>query len=82
MPLLKIKQRYQVTIPNAIRERIGLGIGDFLEAEVKKSQIVLTHRRTMDEGLQESIGEAKEGKLIGPFRSAKALISALNEPLP
>lgn len=79
-PLLKIKQRYQVTIPNIIRKKIGLEIGDLLETRIKKSQILLTRKRATDEGLKKSLREAGEGKLIGPFRNAKALINALNEP--
>ena len=41
MSLVKIKEKYQVTIPSAIRDKLSLKIGDMLEAELEDDQIVL-----------------------------------------
>lgn len=81
MPLVKVKPKYQVTIPNAIRQEIGLEVGDLLEAEVEANRIVLVPKAVIDKGLKESLEEARQGKLIGPFRSAKAAIRALKKPI-
>lgn len=48
MPLVKIKEKYQVTIPAAIRQRLGLKAGDLLEAELKDGQIVLKPKIVID----------------------------------
>jgi len=41
MPLVKVKQKYQVTIPATIREQVELDIGDMLEATISKEGILL-----------------------------------------
>jgi AbrB family looped-hinge helix DNA binding protein len=48
MPLTKIKEKYQVTIPAVIRQLLGLKIGDVLEAEVKDNVIVLRPKAIID----------------------------------
>lgn len=41
MPLVKIKEKYQVTIPSKIREKLPLKVGDLLEASLERDRIVL-----------------------------------------
>lgn len=48
MPQVKIKAKYQVTIPAKIRKELGLEVGDFLEAELEKDRIVLKPQLVMD----------------------------------
>ena len=55
MPLVKIKQRFQVTIPSSIRGMIPLDVGDMLEATVNndgillKPQVVFDRKKTVSE---------------------------------
>ena len=35
MPLVKVKEKFQVTIPTALRKAVRLSVGDLLEAEAK-----------------------------------------------
>lgn len=48
MPLVKIKDKFQVTIPASIRRTIELDIGDFLEAEVREEGILLIPKTVTD----------------------------------
>jgi AbrB family looped-hinge helix DNA binding protein len=48
MPLVKIKDKFQVTIPASIRRDIDLDIGDFLEAEVREDGILLIPKTVID----------------------------------
>ncbi|MFZ2633761.1 MAG: AbrB/MazE/SpoVT family DNA-binding domain-containing protein [Desulfosalsimonadaceae bacterium] len=48
MPLVKIKDKFQVTIPASIRKAAELDIGDFLEAEVREDGILLTPKTLTD----------------------------------
>lgn len=48
MPLVKIKEKYQVTIPSEIREKLPLNVGDVLEAEVEGRNIVLKPKALVD----------------------------------
>ena len=41
MPLIKVKQNYQVTIPNSLRRLLNISVGDYLEAEKRDGELVL-----------------------------------------
>ncbi len=41
MPYVRVKHKFQVTIPTAVREAIGLHEGDTLETRVEDGNIVL-----------------------------------------
>lgn len=48
MPLVKIKDKFQVTIPASIRKAVEIDIGDFLEAEVREDGILLIPKTITD----------------------------------
>jgi AbrB family looped-hinge helix DNA binding protein len=48
MSLVKVKEKYQVTIPSAIRDRLSLKVGDMLEIEIEADQIVLKPKIIVD----------------------------------
>ncbi len=48
MPLIKVKEKYQVTIPATIRKELSLKIGDVLEAELDGDQIVMKPKMVTD----------------------------------
>ena len=55
MSLVKVKTKFQVTIPAELRDRIHLKEGDFLEADIKDDVIVLKpmvvlNRETLSKG--------------------------------
>lgn len=77
MSLVKVKPKFQVTIPPAVRQELGLEVGDLLEARVQAQRLVLTPKAVVDKRLKESLDEARQGKLIGPFRTAKAVVRVL-----
>jgi AbrB family looped-hinge helix DNA binding protein len=48
MSLVKVKEKYQVTIPSAIRDRLSLKVGDMLEIGLENDQIVLKPKIIVD----------------------------------
>jgi AbrB family looped-hinge helix DNA binding protein len=48
MPLVKVKPKFQVTIPTEVREAVQLAVGDILEATVQGTTIVLTPKAVVD----------------------------------
>ena len=77
MALIKIKEKYQVTLPASVRQKMGLAVGDLLEVEIKGKKITLTPRSVIDQELALALEDYKKGRFIGPFRTAKAAIRAL-----
>jgi AbrB family looped-hinge helix DNA binding protein len=45
MPIVKVMQHGQITIPKKIRELLGLKEGDLADAELKGERIVITPKR-------------------------------------
>lgn len=48
MALVKIKGKYQVTIPAKVREKIALEIGDLLDMAYENGKITLIPKRVVD----------------------------------
>ncbi len=48
MPLVKIKEKYQVTLPARIRQRLDLKVGDLLEVDLKDQHIILKPKAVVD----------------------------------
>lgn len=78
MALVKIKEKYQVTLPVALREKAGLEVGDLLDAKVEGKKITLTPKSVLDRELAQALKEIEQGKTFGPFTSAKDLIRSLH----
>ena len=38
MPIVKVKSKYQVTLPSSVRDQVGIAVGDILEATVEKGE--------------------------------------------
>ncbi len=77
MPLVKVKEKFQVTLPTSVRKKAGVAVGDLLEAQVQGRKITLTPKRVVDWDLALALEDFKEGRFIGPFRTAKAAVRAL-----
>jgi AbrB family looped-hinge helix DNA binding protein len=77
MSLVKIKEKYQVTLPTEIREKIGLAVGDLLEVEIKGNKITLTPKSVIDREIALALDDYDKGRSIGPFRTAKTAVRAL-----
>lgn len=77
MPLVKVREKYQVTLPFSVRQKVGVRVGDLLEAKVQGKKITLTPKRLIDREIALALEDFKRGRSIGPFRTAKAAIRAL-----
>jgi AbrB family looped-hinge helix DNA binding protein len=77
VPLVKVKEKFQVTLPTSVRKKAGVAVGDLLEAQVQGRKITLTPKRVVDWDLALALEDFKEGRFIGPFRTAKAAVRAL-----
>lgn len=48
MAIVTVKNKYQVVIPQAIREKLGISRGDVLEAKVERGRITYTPKALID----------------------------------
>lgn len=94
MPIVKAGQSRQVIIPKEVWDKLGLEPGDYFEVETKQDRIVfipqkLVHREDLwywSKEWQAKEREADEaiakGKVIGPFKTAKAALKTLKKAKP
>jgi AbrB family looped-hinge helix DNA binding protein len=93
MLLVKITTKYQVTIPDVVRRKMGVGAGDVLEAKIESGKITLTpkpdaeaeytpaQRRSIDARLAKSLADVKKGLTFGPFATAEEMITSMKREL-
>ncbi len=91
MPTIKITSNGAVTLPARIRKALGLKIGDFVNAELKKGQVVLRPARIIDaedawfwtkewqEGEVEADRNITEGRISGPFDTTEDFLKELKK---
>jgi AbrB family looped-hinge helix DNA binding protein len=76
MPLAKVKEKFQVTIPAALRKAVRLSVGDLLEAEARGNAIVLkpkalVDREAVEAAIEEGLQDLKTGRVTPKFGSVK-----------
>ncbi|HEV3306902.1 MAG TPA: AbrB/MazE/SpoVT family DNA-binding domain-containing protein [Candidatus Sulfotelmatobacter sp.] len=77
MELVTIKTKFQVVIPQSIRKRVRLDIGDLLEAAFENGKITFTPKTVIDRHLAEGLEDLAHGRTHGPYESVTQVISAL-----
>src|ERR1700690_4289709 len=48
MAIVTVKNKYQVVIPQALREKLGINRGDVLEAKIERGRITYTPKALID----------------------------------
>lgn len=75
--LIRVKSKYQVTLPASVRKKASLRVGDLLEARVEGHKISLTPMGVVDRELARALEDVRQGRLKGPFNTAKEAIRSL-----
>jgi AbrB family looped-hinge helix DNA binding protein len=78
MDIVTVKNKFQIVIPQHVRELVHIEIGDFLEAGVEDGKIIFTPKSLVDRHLAEGLEDARKGRTHGPYASAEAAIAALD----
>jgi AbrB family looped-hinge helix DNA binding protein len=79
MAIVTVKNKYQVVIPQHVRDEIGVSVGDVFEAKAEKGKIVFEPKSLVDRGIAESMAEYKAGQSFGPFATHKQFLAALHK---
>lgn len=85
--LTRLSTNYQVVVPKAARDALGLKRGDLLEARVERGAVVLRPKVLNDrptlaqlkKDIETSKADVKAGRVLGPFDNARTAARALRE---
>jgi len=77
MEIVAVKTKFQIVIPQRIREQVQVEVGDLLEATVERGKITLTPKSLVDRHLAEDLEDLSKGKTHGPYATARDAIRAL-----
>jgi len=90
MPLVQVKSKSQITLPQRVRRFLGIQEGDYLEVKIEKNTVVLKPKTILDKlptfelslkgeaMLQEAFDDVKAGR-VKKFDNVKDLINALHK---
>ena len=78
--LVRVKEKFQVTLPNELRRQAKLSVGDFLEIGIDRGGVItLTPKSLIDRHIAEGLADVKAGRMHGPYHSANEAIAALDK---
>ena len=77
MSAVKIGASRQIVIPKKIYDELGLQPGDYMEVEKSGNHLILTPKQLIEKRLAEGLQDLEEGRVHGPFDSAKDVIKSL-----
>lgn len=88
--LVQVRKKAQVTLPQSVREKLGIEEGDFLDFQVRENEVVFKVKKLVDkdqawfwtkrwqEGEKEADEDIKAGRVY-EFPDAKSAIASLHE---
>jgi len=78
MALVRVKDKYQVTIPNEVREGASLSVGDYLDARIGRGGVItLTPQSFVDRAIAAGLADLRAGRTHGPFDTVEEVIASL-----
>jgi AbrB family looped-hinge helix DNA binding protein len=78
MSIVRVKNKYQVVIPESVRDEIRVEVGDMLEARVERGKITLTPKSFVDREIAEGLADLKKGRTYGPYGTPDEAIKVLH----
>jgi AbrB family looped-hinge helix DNA binding protein len=81
MASVTVNKKFQVVIPRGVREKIGVAVGDILEARVERGKITFRPKSALERGIEESLEDFRQGRFYGPFDSIEATIASLKSEI-
>lgn len=78
MDIVTVKNKFQIVIPQHVRELAHIEIGDLLEAGLENGKIVFTPKSLVDRHVAEGLDDAKRGRTHGHYTTAGQAVAALD----
>ena len=77
MSIVTVKNKYQVVIPQNVRNKIGINVGDLLEARVERGKITFSPKSVVDRAIAEGLEDIRKGRVRGPFDTVDQMLASL-----
>jgi AbrB family looped-hinge helix DNA binding protein len=77
MSIVTVKNKYQVVIPQEVRNKIGISVGDLLEARVERGKITFSPKSVVDRAIAEGLEDIRKGRVRGPFDTVDQMLASL-----
>lgn len=77
MEMVSVKNKFQVVIPQHVREQVHIEVGDILEVKAEGGKITLTPQTIIDRHLTQALDDVQNGRTHGPYTTASDAIAAL-----
>ena len=79
MALVTVKNKYQIVIPAAVRRKLGVEVGDLLEAKAEGGKVIFIPKSAIDREIAEGLDDIRKGRTHGPFETAEDMIRFLHK---
>ena len=79
MEIVAVKNKFQIVIPQNIREQVRVEVGDLLEAKVEDGKITFTPKTLIDRRVAEGLEDLRQGRTHGPYDNVPDAIKALEK---
>jgi AbrB family looped-hinge helix DNA binding protein len=84
VPFVKVGPKHQVVIPKAVRDRLGVDPGDYVEVAFQRNHAVIKRKKIVDDfpitdepigpktqaAIRRGLKDVEEGRVSGPFKTA------------
>lgn len=77
MSTVSVKSKYQIVIPQSIRDKVRIKVGDLLEARVERGKITFSPKSVVDAAIEEGLEDVRKGRVYGPFDTAEEMLASL-----
>jgi AbrB family looped-hinge helix DNA binding protein len=77
MPFVTVKNKYQVVIPQSVRQKVGVEVGDLLEARAERGKITFTPKSIVDRAIADGLEDLRKGRVYGPFDTVDEMLASL-----
>jgi AbrB family looped-hinge helix DNA binding protein len=77
MAIVTVKNKYQVVIPKSLRDKIGIHVGDLLEARVERGKVTFSPKSVVDRAIAEGLEDIRKGRVRGPFDTVDEMLASL-----
>jgi AbrB family looped-hinge helix DNA binding protein len=85
VPATKVGPKFQVTIPQQVREAVGLKTGDLVQASVGddgaivlRRKVLVDHDPELERDFEAAKADVEAGRVLGQFESAPDALRALS----